>query len=184
MQRPFIENCFCLTPKRVDESLNRIGRRIGDNTDFERKDIRYDYEEVNDEYSILATVAGNEPQRVRLETIETWFGERQYFLCEGCNARRHKLFLLPGGHIFRCFKCHKVIRYQKFNTSSRHGRMFDRTRRIVKLVNERAEMSPRIFYKSAYTRRYSKFLDDCLKVGLNDIVADSRALESAIKAND
>lgn len=183
MQGPYIENCFCLTPKRVDESLNRIGRKIGDKSDFQRADITYDYKEINDNYSILVTVAGNEPQRVGLETIETWFGERQYFRCEGCNSRRHKLFLLPGGHIFRCKGCYK-IRYQKFNTSSKHGRMFDRTRKIVKLVNERAEMSPRIFYKNAYTRRYSKFLDDCLEVGLNDIVAEARALESAIKASD
>ena len=178
MQGPYIENCFCLTPKRVDLSLTRP-RKIGDNTDFERKDIRYDYDEVDGKYFILVNVGNNEQQRIALETLETLFGERQYFHCEGCDTRHHKLFLKPDGKIFRCRAC-LGIRYQKFNTSSRHGRLFDRTRRVIRLVNEQATMSPRIFYRSAYTRRYSKFLDNCLKVGLTDIVAEARHLEMAI----
>ncbi|MDO8496246.1 MAG: hypothetical protein Q7S43_02215 [bacterium] len=180
---PFIENCFCLTPKRVDDTLNRIGRKIGDDKDIQRADIRYEYDQVGEQYYKVVIVDGNEPQRILTETLETDFGEREYFRCNKCDSRCHKLFLLPGGHIFLCKKCHGV-KYQKFNTSSRHGRLFDRTRKVIRLVNEQATMSPRIFYKSAYTRRYSKFLDDCLKVGLTDIVADARALESAIKANN
>ena len=182
MQGPYIENCFCITPKRIERSLTRIGRKIGDKSDFERADITYEYEEINDQYFVLATVAGGVAQKIPIQTLETSFGERDYFDCEGCNARCYKLFLIPGGITFRCKKCHG-IRYQKFNTSSRHGRLFDRTRKVIKLVNERTEMSPRIFYKSTYTKRYSKFLDECLEVGLNDIVAEARALESAIKVS-
>ena len=182
MQGTYIENCFCLTPKRVDLSLTRP-RKIGDNTDVQRADIRYEYDQVGEQYYKVVTVGGNEPQRILTETLETDFGEREYFICNKCDSRRHKLFLLPEGHIFRCKKCHG-IRSQKFNVSSRHGRLFDRTRRVIRLINEQATMSPRIFYRSAYTKRYSKFLDNCLKVGLNSIVDEARALESAIKAND
>ena len=182
MPEPYIENCFCLTPKRVDGTLNRIGRMIGDNRDIQRADIRYEYSQIDERYFILVTIDGNEPQKIVLEVIETSFGERQYFQCEGCQSRCHKLFLLPGGHIFRCKKCHK-IRYQTFNSSSKHGKLFERTKKALKLINEQADMTSRIWYRDAYTKRYSKFLNNCLKVGLTDIVNEARTVESAINAN-
>lgn len=181
MQKHFVENCFCLTPKRVNESLNRI-RKIGDNTDYQRADIRYEYDQIDEKYFILVTIAGNEPQRIALETLETSFGEREFFLCDSCNSRCHKLFLLPDGKIFRCRKCQK-IKYQSFNVSSRHGKLFDKTRKVIKLIKER-ENIPRIWYRDTYTKRYSKFLDNCLKAGLTDIVSEARTLESAINANN
>lgn len=183
MQGPFIENCFCLTPKRVDDSLNRVGRKIGDISDLERADIRYEYEEVDGKYFILASVDGNAPQRIALETLETSFGERQYFHCESCNSRRHKLFLLPGGHLFQCFKCQGIKR-ETFNPSSKQGQLFIRAKKILKLIDQQSRMTSRIWYRSVYTKRYEKFLSECLKIGLTDVVEEARALESAINANN
>ena len=180
MQREFIENCFFITPKRVDDTLTRIGKKIGDDRDLQRPDICYDYDQIGEEYFIIAIVDGNAPQRIALETTaETYFGERQYFICNKCDSRRHKLYLLPGGHVFSCFKCHK-IKYRTFNTSSKHGKLFDMTRKVVKLINQQENMTSRIWYKDAHTKRYSKFLNECLKVGLVDIVNQARAVESAI----
>lgn len=176
------ENCFCLTPKRVHDSLNRI-RKIGDNSDPRRADIYYEYDEIDGRYFIIATVGENITQRIVIETLETSFGEREYFRCEGCDSRCHKLFLLPGGYIFRCKSCHG-IKYQSFNTSSRHGKLFDRTKKVLRLVNEQAGMTSRIWYRDNYTKRYSKFLNDCLKIGLTDIVNEARTLERIIKEND
>ena len=178
----YIENCFVLTPKRVDDTLNRIGRRIGDNRDIQRADIRYDYEEIDDTDYLIVTIEGNEPQKILTETIETDFGEREYFRCSKCDSRCHKLFLLPEGHIFLCRKCHG-IKYQTFNTTSKHGKLFFKTKKILKLVNERADMTSRIWYRDSYTKRYSKFLNECLKVGLWDVVSEARALEQATKVN-
>lgn len=182
MQSPYIENCFSLTPKRIDDCLNRIGRKIGDNTDPERPDLKYEYDQKGEQYYKTVTVGGNEPQKIALETVETSFGEREYFLCNGCNSRCNKLFLLPGGHILRCMKCHKIKR-QSFNPSSKQGELFIRAKKILKLIDERANMTSRIWYRSTYTKRYAKFLNGCLKVGLTDVVEEARALEALIKAN-
>ncbi|MDO8659598.1 MAG: hypothetical protein Q7K54_03265 [Candidatus Parcubacteria bacterium] len=179
MEKHFIENCFFITPKKVDYSLNRIGRKIGDNSDPRRADIQYEYDEIDEQYFIIAIVDGNAPQRIAFETIETSIGERQYFKCNKCDSRCHKLYLLPAGHIFSCFKCHKIKR-QTFNTSSKHGKLFDMTRKVVKLINQQENMTSRIWYKDAHTKRYSKFLNECLKVGLVDIVNQARAVESAV----
>ncbi len=178
MQREFIENCFFITPKRVDNSLDRP-RKIGDNTDYKRADIRYEYDEIDEQYFIIAIVDGNAPQRIPLEIIETSFIERQYFKCNKCDSRCHKLYLLPAGHVFSCFKCHKIKR-KTFNTSSKHGKLFDTTRRIIKLINQQENMTSRWWYRDAYTKRYSKFLNECLKVGLVDIVNSARTVESAV----
>jgi len=45
-------------------------------------------------------------------------------------------------------------------------------------------MTPRIWYKSVYTKRYLRFLNNCLKAGLTDIVKEARALEALINANN
>lgn len=179
MERHFIENCFFITPKKVDFSLNRIGRKIGDNRDPQRADIQYEYDQIGEEYFIITIVEGNAPQRIALDILEGTFFERQYFKCNKCNSRCHKLYLLPGGHIFQCFKCHKIKR-QTFNTSSKHGKLFERTRKIIKLINEEANMTSRIWYTDNYTKRYSKYLNECLKVGLTEIVNQARSVESAI----
>ena len=181
--RTYIENCFCLTPKHIDDCLSRIGRKIGDNRDTKRADIHYDYDKIGEQYYKVVTIDGFEPQKILTEVIETSFGDRQYFHCNSCNARCHKLFLLPDGHIFACFKCQKLKR-QIFNTSSKHGKLYDMTKKVIKLINEQETMTSRIWYRDAYTKRYSKFLNECLKVGLTDLVDNARAVESAISANN
>lgn len=180
MKETYIENCFCLTPKRVDQSLNRFGRRIGDNSDLERKDIKYNYKQIGENYFIDVNVVGHQKQRILTETISNSFGWRDYFHCDRCDSRCNKLFLLPGGHIFRCKDCHG-IKYQNFSSTSKQGKIFTRARKILKLVNKQANMTSRIWYRSAYTKRYAKFLNDCLEVGLTDVVEEARALEDIIK---
>ena len=167
----------------MDKSFSRFGRKIGDNSDFERADIRYDFKEGEEDSFVLVTVAGYEQQKILFDPFETSFGERNYFKCPGCSTRCHKLFLLPKGHILRCKKCHK-IKYQIFNPSSAQGQLFIRTKKILKLINIQANMTPRIWYKSVYTKRYLRFLNNCLKAGLTDIVKEARALEALINANN
>jgi hypothetical protein len=181
MQQYFIDECFVLTNKRVDKSLGRI-RKIGDNTDLDRTDIRYDFVEGDEDSFVLVTVAGYPQQRIAIDPFESYFGERNYFKCPGCDARCCKLFLLPRGHIFLCKSCHK-LKYETFNPSSVQGRLFLRTKKILKLIKVQEDMTPRIFYKSKYTKRYLKFLKDCLKVGLVDIVKEAQELEALIQAN-
>lgn len=178
MQGPFIENCFCLTPKRVDKSLNRP-RKLGDNSDFERSYIQYTEEEMDGKDYLVVTVDGYEPQKITQEFIETSFGEKWYFKCGKCDSRCHKLYLLPKGHIFLCKKCHS-IKYENFNPSSKQGQLFIRAKKILKLIDQQANMTSRIWYRSVYTKRYEKFLAGCLKAGLTDVVAEARALQAII----
>lgn len=180
MTKIYIENCFCLTFKRVEQSLSRI-RKIGDNTDFQRADIRYEEDEINGNYFINVTVARHKPEKIALDPLDTTFGEKNYIICEGCGKRYLKLYLLPNGHTFRCRKCHN-LKYENFNPSSPQGRFLKHIKKILKLVEKQANMTSRIWYKSVYTERYEKFLSDCSKVGLTDIVKQARELEADIKA--
>jgi len=185
MQRELVENCFFITPKRVNQSLDRIGRKIGDYSDYKRADICYKYDKEGEEYFIIVTVGENSPQKIATETIGTPFGEKEYFRCENCDSRCSKLFLLPMGHTFCCRKCH-MLRYQNFNTSSEHGKLFDMSRKVIKLMNQQENMTSRRWYRNAYTKRYNKFLDNCLKTGLKELVEiaeNARAVESVVKGN-
>ncbi|MFA6273637.1 MAG: hypothetical protein WC662_00570 [Candidatus Paceibacterota bacterium] len=181
MQKIYIENCFCLTVRRIDKSLSRI-RKIGDTSDFERFDIRYDFDPIDEGSAISVTVDGYEPQRIDFDPFETTWGERNYFKCPACETRCTKLFLLPKGHVFRCKKCHN-IKYQIFNPNSAQGQLFIRTKKILKLINVQENMTSRIWYKSVYTKRYLRFLNKCMEVGLTDIVKEAKALETLINAN-
>lgn len=181
MQQYFIDECFVLTNKRVDKSLGRI-RKIDDSRDFERSDIKYDFDKAGDDSFLLVTIDDYEQQRITIDPFETSFGERNYFKCPKCDARCCKLFLLPKGHIFLCKSCHN-LKYEAFNSSSAQGQLFLRTKKILKLIKVQEDMTPRIWYKSKYTKRYLKFLQDCLKAGLIDIVKEAQELEAIIKAN-
>lgn len=180
MNKFYIDQCFCLTNKRIIKSLERI-KKIGDNTDFERNDIRYVCDEVNDDFVIVKV--GEYEQRILVDAFKTTYGERNYFRCNECNARCYKLYLLPKGHTFLCKSCHN-LKYETFNPSSTQGKLFLRTKKILKLIKVQEDMTPRIWYKSRYTKRYLKFLKDCLKVGLTNIVDEARSLEEIINTNN
>ncbi len=180
MTGPYIENCFCLTAKRTDDSWFRP-RKIGDNIirDYERHDINYQYEKIGDDYYLNVVVGENTPQKILTETLETYFGDRTYFHCNKCDCRCHKLFLLPDGHIFLCKNCHG-IKYQNFNPHSKQGQVLIRAKKILKLIYQQERMTSRIWYRSVYTKRYEKFLNNCLKIGLTDVVEEARSLEAII----
>ena len=181
MTKHYVESCFYVTPKRVYNTLDRIGRKIGDNRDLKRTDIRYEYDQIGEKYFVLVTVGNNMPQKILLDEVETSFcAPKEYFHCPGCDNRVCKLYLLPNGHEFKCKKCHglKYAR-QYINPSSKHGKVFLQTHRILKLINEREQMN-RIFYNSTYTKRFNKWLDSALKLGMKDLVYEARELESVI----
>jgi len=182
MTKTYIESCFFLTPKRAEQSLNRI-RKIGDNTDYQRKDIRYNYKEENDKVFLFVTVGSNAPQKILLEQTEpSDYFLRDYFRCE-CGCRVTKLYLLPDGSCFKCKKCHNLkYQVQSFNKSSKHGKIFLETSRILKLMNERENID-RIFYNSAYTKRFNKWLDSALELGMVEMVREARVLESIVNTN-
>ena len=115
------------------------------------------------------------------DPFETAWGQRNYFKCEGCGTRHTKLYLKPGGHIFRCKECF-FLRYETFNPLSAQGRFLKHVKKVLKLVQRQENMTSRIWYRDIYTARYEKFLTDCEEVGLNDIVTEARALEADIKA--
>ena len=181
MGMTYIESCFCVTPKHVHDTLYRIGRKIGDNHDMKRTDIAYDYEEENEKYFILVKVENNSPQKLTLEELETTFyAPREYFHCPKCDCRVVKLYLLPNGHTFLCKSCHGLKYERQFiNPSSKHGKMFLQTHRVLKLISEREKLN-RIWYNSTYTKKYNKWLDDALKIGLADMVHEARILESVV----
>lgn len=183
MKKIFIENCFCLTDKRVGKSLSMLITSIDHNNDFERPDILYDYNDSNIVPILTVTVGKNIPEVINYDPFETTYGQRNYFICNGCGTRHTKLYLKPHGHIFRCKDCF-ALKYETFNPSSAQGRFLKQVKKVLKLVQRQAEMTSRIWYRDVYTKRYSKFLDDCLKAGLTDVVDEARALEAAIKANE
>lgn len=182
MTKIYIENCFCLTFKRLDQSSRRLSG-IGDVPDFERKDISYNLDVIAETSGILVTIDGYEPQEINLDEVETSYGTRNYFICDGCQTRHAKLYLLPGGHIFRCKDCHKIV-YETFNPSSAQGRFLKHVKKVLKLAERQANMTSRIWYRDVYTAKYEKFLADCLEAGLIEFVAEARELEANIKAHD
>jgi hypothetical protein len=183
MTKIYIENCFCLTEKRVEQSLERI-RKIGDDTDIERKDIHYGYEgDIMEKLSLLVTVDGYLPQSIVVDPFTTPFGQRNYYNCPNCGKRHTKLYLKPGGHLFACASCFS-LKYERFNPRSAQGQFLNHISKVLKLIKRQEEMTSRIWYKNIYTKKYEKFLADCLEAGLTDVVAAARELEVNIKANE
>ncbi len=181
MTKIYIEGCFCLTDRRVEQSLCRV-RKIGDNTDIERKDIRYSYDKNEEVVTyLLVSIEGHEPQKVRISPFETTYGERNYYMCDKCETKHTKLYLKPGGYTFLCKDCHGIS-YETFNPNSAQGRFLKHVKKVLKLVQKQTEMTSRIWYKEIYTERYERFLADCEKVGLTEIVRQARELEANIKA--
>ena len=183
MTKIYIEDCLCLTSRRVDRSLSEYRIKMSDDdTDIERKDISYSYDENGDTLThLLVTVKGHEPQKILISPFETPYGQRNYYICDKCKTQHTKLYLKPGGHIFLCKDCHGIS-YETFNPNSAQGSFLTHVKKVLKLVQEQAEMTSRIWYKEVYTDRYEKFLADCEKVGLTEIVTQARELEANIKA--
>lgn len=175
MEQIYIGDCFCLTPRRVDDSLLHRVRKIGDNTDYYRKDIRYEYGQTGDQYFILVTIEGHERQRIITEMPESSYMGLQYFLCGGCNSRCQKLYLLPGGYIFRCMNCHK-IQHRPFDPSSHKERLSEMSRKVVELFNDQADAKSKIWNKGAYAKQYPK----SLKASLINIVNEILGVEPSV----
>ncbi len=72
------------------------------------------------------TTSGGEPEAVRDEVVVmrtgcNYGGERAWFLCPSCGARRRVLFLPLGATRFRCRECHNLsYGTQQMDTHDRH----------------------------------------------------------------
>ncbi len=177
-----LESCFALTTKLLKEDLRKARDKelvegylnILDNGRVSVLDYRVEYEE---EATYLEIFFGVEPQRILLSEQELTFGIRTYLTC-GCGFRVNALYL--KGTYFACRKCQN-LRYQSttINSKSEHGIFLYRQSQRLKLMNMREDM-PRIFYKSEYTKRFTRWLNLCNRAGLENEVRSARELIGAI----
>ena len=173
-----VEDCYYLTPTKVDRSFQRF-KKIGAPLDPERPDINYQWENE----CLVVIVAGNAPQRIETEDVETAVAYRTYFVCPGCEKRAYKLYLPPNGHEFKCGArtCHG-LRYTitTINKTSLHGKMLYSMNRMHKLSKQREKMGT-ILYNGKYTRKFQSFLRQCARAGYTKAVEDAAGLMKALK---
>lgn len=169
MQRPFIEDCFHITP--AYNSDFDLRRKMG---------IHVEYHIEAEDY-VLVTVGNNAPQRIETEGVDLPVSYRIYFICPGCDKRAYKLYLLPDGKEFKCRGCHK-LRYKLtgINRKTPHGKMLYTMNRLDKLSKQREKMGT-ILYNGKYTRKFQSFLRQCDRAGYTKVIEDAAGLMKALK---
>jgi hypothetical protein len=183
MNGPFIEDCFCLTPKWIRDNEYRI-RKIGAPINPDRPDINYWFEDKT--YclqTMFITVGGSEPQAIDFVEVETPIAWREYFICPVCGERVYKLFLLPNGKEFRCRKCHHpTLKYflTAISKKSPHGKMLYATNRMDKLSKQREKMGT-ILYQGEQTKKFKSFLRQCKRAGYTKVVDDAERFMEDLK---
>lgn len=172
MRRPLIEECYKLSTFVLKRSLDgRGGVRgpvISDQITLSdgKKELFVNYwlEQEEEESYLTLSLAGREPQRVRLTTFLPPFGgERLYFECPECGRRCEKLYLAPDSQDFKCHK-HFIYEATTINRQSIHGQFLYRQNRLIKLVNQRTDIN-RIWYNDNYTKRFCRWLKMCARAG-------------------
>lgn len=174
-----VEECFALTPRDVGWRIDRP-RKLGMNILKHRPEISYWFDNMSNPAWLFVSIDSHEPQKLAWETVEITFGEKDFFYCS-CGYRAMKLYLLPRGNEFKCRKCHN-LRYELtvLNRKSVAGRVIHRANRIQKLADSRMAMG-RIFYNGQYTKKFERFLGQCERAGLEDIVKGAKALKELVK---
>lgn len=169
----YVEDSIAITPKELLDIANHTS------TKKMRTDIDCWYSNENESDNMSVSINGKEPQGVSIEWIEITYGRMAYFQCN-CGRRSLKLYKPSHKAEFRCRGCLN-LRYRicSFNTSSIAGRQIHRMNRITKLVETRETIS-HIFFKGKFTSRYSSFLVQCQKVGLHEVVENSKMLQELI----
>ncbi len=167
----YVEDSLTITPKELFDIANNTGKKKM------RADIDCWYENESDVVSV--SLNGKEPQGINIEWIDITYGRMAYFQCN-CGSRVLKLYKPSHKAEFRCKECHN-LRYRvcSFNTSSLAGRQIHRMNRITKLVEVRGKIG-HIFFKGEFTSRYRSFLVQCQKVGLHEVVENSRVLQELV----
>jgi hypothetical protein len=136
--------------------------------------------EYEDEKAYIIIDFKEEPQRILLSEEDLTYGKRTYLTC-GCGNRVNTLYL--NNDIFACRKCNK-LRYSStmLNRTTLHGQFIYKQSQILKLMTMRENMG-RIFYRSRYSKRFTRWLDLCGKAGLTDEVQDAQKLLEDINSN-
>lgn len=182
--RPLIENTFALSTKLLKNSLRKA--RNKEPVQGEYLNFRHNGRPSALDYSIEYSFDGNtylvitfdaEPQKILLSTRELTFGTRTYLTC-GCGLKTNALYL--KNTFFACRKCQK-LRYQSttINNTSDHGTFFYRESKRLKLMDMRESMD-RIFYRSNYTKKFSRYLNLCFLAGKTDELENASELMDAI----
>ncbi len=183
-----IEHCKSITTKRFNKDLCRArkqGGSVSGHIDINNANnsLIFDYTvSIGTEYDYLVIHNAGIEQRIKLIDSELHFGARLWFICD-CGARVAKLYLPPNGQDFKCRHCHH-LNYQstRINKHSKHGAFIYQNSLILKVIAMRENMG-RIFYRSEYTKRFNRWLDECDKVGLTGERVEAEALMRAIKGN-
>jgi len=164
----FVEDCFSISPRDFGWRADRI-RKLGVNTLERRPGLHYWFDDMSNPTQLFVSVDGEEPQLFVWEVVDITFGEKAYFYCP-CGYRAMKLYLPPGGKEFKCRACHKLrYRLTALNRNSGAGKILYQANRLQKLSDSRERMG-RLFYNGAYTAKLERFLNQCKKAGLNNVV--------------
>lgn len=138
------------------------------------------YVEYGGKYDYLVINYGETEQRIKLTECELHFGTRKYFICPKCDRRVGKLYFPPHGKGYNCRFCLK-LRYESTTIcrNSAHGMHLYRIHQQIKAINMR-EHIPRIFWKSRYTKRFQRWMDQCKNAGIMQAVIDANFLMTQI----
>jgi hypothetical protein len=185
--KTLIESCFGLSTKLLRNDFQKArqkeeveGEYLNFIQDGKQSALDYSIEYSFDGNAYLVVNVGVEPQKILLSTRDLTFGTRTYLVC-GCGARVNTLYL--KGTFFACRNCHKLqYKSTTINNSSLHGRFLNEQSKRLKLVEMRAEID-RIFYKSKYTKRFTRFLKLCVQLGLLGPVRDANETIKAINSS-
>ena len=179
-----IENSFAITTHSIKKDLHKARRKeqvggylnVLNNSRPSIADYHIQYE---DEKTYFVIALGIDPQRILLSNQKLNFGNRTYLTCK-CERKTNALYLNNG--VFACRTCQK-LRYQSttINRTTKHGYYVWQQSRILKLINTRENIG-RIFYKSQYTKRFTRWLNLAICAGLMDEVIDAKKLMMAINA--
>ena len=178
-----IENSFALSTKILRKDLQKARSKepvegylnilIQGSPDV--LDYKVEYE---DENAYLAVYFDAEPQKILLSHEELTFGTRTYLTC-GCGLRTNALYLKDK--FFACRRCQSLgYSSNRINRSSDHGYMLYQNSRRLKLISMREEID-RIFYRSKFTKKFTRFLKLCEQAGLLGPVRDAKATIKAVK---
>ncbi|MFH1365934.1 MAG: hypothetical protein ABIG99_00875 [Patescibacteria group bacterium] len=182
--KTLVENCFALSTKLLNKTLRKA--RLKEPVDNEYLNFRhngkpsalfYSIEHNSDDNDYLIINFNAELQKILLATRELTFGTRTYLTC-GCGQRTNALYL--KNTFFACRNCQN-LRYQStnINKTSDHGMFFYQQSKVLKLMELRESMD-RIFYRSNYTKKFSRYLNLCFLAGRMDEVQNASDLIDAI----
>ena len=186
--KTLVESCFILDTKILKKDLRRAREHKTNiidgfiNISFGKMQSVADYcIEDGGEYNYLIIRYGAEEQKVKLAESQLYFGIRSWFVCD-CDRRVAKLYLPPKSKFFKCRHCYKLTyELNTFNRRSKHGLVFYRTNRAIKMINTREKIRSTL-YNGKPTNRFDRFLKLSGLAGFQNNIDDAKVLLSAINS--